>query len=251
MIISSWNVNGLRSVIKKEALQNYIETYHPDILGIQETKMHISQLPDAGKKIFNENYSFFNDAEKKGYSGTALYSSIKPISITTSDFDEGRFICAEYEKFFFLNIYFPNGKSKIERLMYKYDFNEKIFNYIMKLKKEKHVIIAGDYNTAHEDIDIINPRENEKFSGFLPEERAWLDKLEENEFVDTFRYFNKGKPNCYTWWFPKCRERNAGWRIDYIFVDAEFMKYVKNAFIYSDILGSDHCPIGIEVDFSI
>jgi exodeoxyribonuclease III len=250
--ILSWNVNGIRAVYKKGFL-DWFKKEKPDILCLQETKANEEQLPDELKNI-EGYYSFFSSAERKGYSGVALYTKEKPKNVKKGfgieKFDnEGRILIAEYPDFTLLNIYYPNGKAREERLRYKMDFYDAFLTYVNKLKKKgKNLIICGDVNTAHKEIDLARPKENEKVSGFLPEERAWMDKFVGHGYIDTFRIFNQ-EPENYTWWdmMTRARERNVGWRIDYFFVSDNFKKKVKDAFILSEIMGSDHCPIGIEI----
>jgi len=252
--IISWNVNGLRAVHKKNAL-SWFHEQKPEILCIQETKAQKEQLPSELTDV-DGYHTYFVSAEKKGYSGVALYSSIKPISVKDgfgiARFDsEGRILIAEYEKFVLFNIYFPNGKQSKERLSYKLDFYEAFLDYAEKLKRAgKAIVVCGDVNTAHREIDLARPKENEKISGFLPEERAWIDKFLEHGYLDTLRIFND-KPNQYTWWDMKtrARERNIGWRIDYFYISDNLGKNIKSAFILNDIMGSDHCPIGIVLNF--
>jgi len=249
----SWNVNGLRAAYKKGFL-DWVLKENPDILCIQETKAHEEQLSDDLRNV-NGYQSYFCSGERKGYSGVALYTKIKPLDIKKGfgkkKFDnEGRILIAEYSDFTLFNIYYPNGKASPERLKYKMDFYDAFFNYTNKLKKAgKKIIICGDVNTAHKEIDIARPKENSKVSGFLPEERAWIDKFLEAGYIDTFRMFNS-KPDNYTWWdmITRARERNVGWRIDYFFVSENVKADVKDAFILSDVMGSDHCPIGIELE---
>ncbi len=253
MKLISWNVNGLRAVLKKNFLE-FIDNENPDILGIQETKLQADQIPDEIKNLDNYHL-YFDHAQRKGYSGVALFSKKEPLSISNQIGNplfetEGRINCAEYDDFVFLNIYFPNGQKDDERLKFKLDFYDQLLIFIEDLRKQgKNLIIAGDYNTAHKEIDLANPKENEKFSGFLPIERAWLDKLIDHGYVDTFRHFNQD-PDQYSWWSyrVRARERNVGWRIDYFFVNKEFLPKVKNAFILQHIEGSDHCPVGIEIE---
>ncbi len=252
MKILSWNVNGLRAVHKKGFL-DWLTEEKPDILCLQETKAHEEQLPE---ELINVNgyYSYFCSGERKGYSGVALYTKEKPLSIKKGfgikKFDnEGRILIAEYPDFILFNIYYPNGKSRPERLQYKMEFYDAFLKYVSKLKKAgTKIIICGDVNTAHKEIDLARPKENSTVSGFLPEERAWIDKFIGNGFIDTFRLFNS-EPNNYTWWnmVTRARERNVGWRIDYFFVSENTKKDIKDAFILSDVMGSDHCPIGIEI----
>jgi exodeoxyribonuclease-3 len=248
----SWNVNGIRAVHKKNALDWFYEQ-KPEILCIQETKAQKEQLPEALTAVDGYN-AYFVSAEKKGYSGVALYTSIKPKDIKTgfgiNKFDsEGRILIADYDKFVLFNIYFPNGKQSKERLKYKLDFYDAFLDYANKLKDAgKNIIVCGDVNTAHKEIDLARPKENEKVSGFLPEERAWIDKFLADGYLDTFRMFND-KPEQYTWWDMKtrARDRNIGWRIDYFYISQSLKTKVKSGFILPEIMGSDHCPLGIEL----
>ncbi|HKJ80689.1 MAG TPA: exodeoxyribonuclease III [Ignavibacteriaceae bacterium] len=250
--ILSWNVNGLRAVHKKGFL-DWFNKEQPDILCLQETKAQEEQLPDEIRNV--EGYhSYFSSAVKKGYSGVAIYSKEKPKSVKKGfgieKFDsEGRILVAEYSNFILINIYYPNGKAREERLRYKMDFYDAFLKFANKLKKKgKNLIICGDVNTAHKEIDLARPKPNEKVSGFLPEERAWMDKFFANGYLDTFRMFNQ-EPENYTWWdvISRARDRNVGWRIDYFFISESLKNKIKDAFIMSDVMGSDHCPIGIEI----
>ena len=252
MRILSWNVNGIRAAYKKGIL-DWLKEEDPDILCIQETKAHPDQLTDDLRNP--EGYeSYFSSAEKKGYSGVAIYTKQKPKKVEhgfgIKKFDsEGRILVAEYPKFVLMSIYYPNGKASAERLKYKMEFYDAFQKFTNKLKKQgKNIIVCGDVNTAHKEIDIARPKENEKISGFLPEEREWIDKFLSDGYVDTFRMFNN-EPENYTWWdmITRARDRNVGWRIDYFYVNEEFKKNVKDAFILADVMGSDHCPIGIEI----
>ncbi len=254
MRVYSWNVNGLRAVAKKNFLE-WIEEENPDILCIQETKLQENQLEDNIKNI-EGYYSYFSFAEKKGYSSVATYTKEEPISVKhdigIEKFDsEGRILITEFENFTLLNIYFPNGQRDEERLQYKLEFYEALFNYCDELVKEgkKLVICGGDYNTAHNEIDLKNPKANEKTSGFLRIERDWLDKIIERGYTDTFRNMNPDKIK-YSWWSYrfKARERNAGWRIDYHFVSNNLLDKVKDTEILNDVYGSDHCPVMLELD---
>jgi exodeoxyribonuclease III len=248
----SWNVNGIRAIHKKGFLE-WLNKESPDILCLQETKAHEEQLVDELKNV--EGYqSYFCSGERKGYSGVAVYTKEKPLSIKKGfgieKFDnEGRILIIEYPHFVLFNIYYPNGKKNAERLQYKMDFYDAFLNCVNNLKKiGKQVVICGDVNTAHKEIDLARPKENSTISGFLPEEREWVDKFLSNGYVDTFRMFNQ-EPKNYTWWdqVTRARERNVGWRIDYFFVNDEFKKNIKSSFILPDVMGSDHCPIGIEI----
>ena len=248
----SWNVNGLRAVHKKGALEPIL-ALGADILCLQETKASPDQLPDELRELDGHS-SYFSSAEKKGYSGVAIYSRIKPLKVSygfgIERFDnEGRILVADYGDFTLLNIYFPNGKQSEDRLRYKMDFYDAFLDYVENLKAQgKNIVVCGDVNTAHHEIDLAHPKENEKVSGFLPEERAWMDKFIATGYVDTFRVFNR-EPEQYTWWaaWGKARERNIGWRIDYFYVNQAFQSEVLDAYILPDIMGSDHCPIGIEL----
>ena len=250
--ILSWNVNGIRAIHKKGFLDWFAEI-SPDMLCIQETKARREQLPEELIEV--AGYSvYFAEAEKKGYSGVAIYSKMKPKNVSIgfgiAEFDsEGRTIIAEYNGFTLCNIYFPNGKMSPERLRYKMDFYDAFLEHIEDRRDNgENIVVCGDVNTAHKEIDLARPKANEKNSGFLPEERAWIDKLIETGYVDTFRMFNE-RPENYTWWDYKtrARQRNVGWRIDYFFVNSEFAPNVKSAFILNEVTGSDHCPIGIEI----
>lgn len=251
--IISWNVNGIRAVHKKGFL-DWLNVEKPDILCIQETKAHGEQLPGELTEI-DGYHSYFASAEKKGYSGVALYTRKEPLDIKCGfgidKFDsEGRILIADYGDFVLFNIYFPNGKASDERLEYKMEFYDAFLEYAGTLKSRgRKIIVCGDVNTAHREIDLAHPKENENTSGFLPQERAWIDRLLESGYVDTFRIFSQ-EPENYTWWSmrTKARERNVGWRIDYFFASDNVRENIKDSFILSDIMGSDHCPIGIDLD---
>ena len=252
MKILSWNVNGIRAVEKK-GFVDWFSQETPDVLCIQETKASPEQLSPALTSV--EGYrTYFSSAEKKGYSGVATYSNVEPESVThgfgLEKFDsEGRILRMDYGKFLLFNIYFPNGKSSDERLRYKMEFYDAFLAHLDQLKEEgRHIIVCGDVNTAHKAIDLARPKPNEKISGFLPAEREWMDQWVSHGFADTFRMFNQ-EPDQYTWWDARggARARNVGWRIDYFFVDEGFKNKVQAAFIMPDVMGSDHCPIGIEV----
>jgi exodeoxyribonuclease-3 len=253
MKLISWNVNGIRAADRK-GLYQWFQKTKPDILCLQEIKAQPEQLPPYLRNTPNYNV-YINPAERKGYSGVATYTKTKPLEVKTGfgieKYDqEGRTLITEYPHFVLFNIYFPNGKKNQERLDYKLDFYDTFLAIADNLKAEgKNIIVCGDFNTAHKEIDLSRPRENEKVSGFLPVERAWIDTFIDHGYVDTFRHFNK-KPEQYSWWDMKtrARDRNVGWRIDYFFVNKEFMQHVKNASIMQDIMGSDHCPISIELE---
>ena len=251
--IISWNVNGIRAVAKKGFL-DFISSESPDILCIQETKAQEDQLTSAIRHP-KGYYSYFSSAEKKGYSGVAVYTKDEPISIRKGfenpEFNnEGRILILEYSEFYLFNIYFPNGKMSKERLDYKMKFYDECLLEIEKLHKSgNNVIICGDVNTAHKEIDLARPAENSKISGFLPQERDWIDRLLDSGFLDTFRIFTK-EPGYYSWWDlkSKARDRNVGWRIDYFFANKEVKEKIKDASIMSHIYGSDHCPVLLEID---
>jgi exodeoxyribonuclease-3 len=250
----SWNVNGIRAVYKKGFI-DWFTKENPDILCLQETKAHPEQLADDLLNINGYKSFFSSSIVKKGYSGVAIYTKQEPakvehgFGIPKFD-DEGRIIIADYKSFVLINIYYPNGKAREERLKYKMEFYDAFLEYADDLvKKGKKLVICGDVNTAHKEIDLARPKENSKISGFLPIEREWMDKFFSRGYVDTFRMFND-QPEQYTWWDQqsRARERNVGWRIDYFFVSDNFKKNVKNAFIMPYVMGSDHCPVGIELE---
>lgn len=248
----SWNVNGIRAAHRKGFIDWLIEE-EGDIVSVQETKAHIDQLP---RKLINiPGYtSYFSSARRKGYSGVGTYTKLKPNQVINGmgikKFDiEGRLIRLDYDDFTLLNIYYPNGGSGEERLQYKLDFYDAFLDYANKLVDEGlNLIICGDVNTAHKAIDLARPKQNEETSGFLPVEREWVSKFLDNGYVDTFREFNTEGEN-YTWWSyrTKARDRNVGWRLDYFFVNEEFKSHVKDSYILSDVLGSDHCPIALKI----
>ena len=254
MKILCWNVNGLRAIYKKGFL-DWVKTENPDIICLQETKAHPEQLPNEINPL-NNYHAAFSSAERKGYSGVAVYSKEKPKSIEhglgNTEFDqEGRTLIIDFESFVLFNIYYPNGKASKDRLKFKLDFYDYFLEKILELKQAgRRIIICGDFNTAHKEIDLTRAKENENVSGFLPIERKWMDKFVESGFIDTFRFFCKDGGH-YTWWdlITRARSRNVGWRIDYFFIDELSTNYLKNAFIQSKVMGSDHCPIGIEVEF--
>lgn len=250
MQIISWNVNGLRAVHKKGAFDRILEE-EPDILCIQESKSLPEQLPEEARSPKGYHSYFHFPTLKKGYSGVAIYSKVEPIKVTMDlgipDMDqEGRVIMAEYKDFTLINTYFPNGGGAPERLEYKLAFYKHFLQFIENLKKKnKNIIFCGDVNVAHEAIDLARSKENENHIGFLPVERAWVDKLIAHGWTDVFRHFYPDKIRAYTYWDMKtfARDRNVGWRIDYFFCTPEMLKKVKSIDILEHILGSDHCPI--------
>lgn len=253
MKLISWNVNGIRAVLKKGFL-DFVAAEHPDVLCLQETKASPEQLPKELLEIPGYSSYFSSSIVKKGYSGVAIYTKKQPknvlhgYGIQRFD-DEGRIIIAEYDKFVLINNYYPNGKKDAIRLQYKMDFYDAFLEYVLNLVQQgKNVIICGDVNTAHKEIDLERPKENRNTSGFLPIETEWMDKFLAAGFTDTFRMFNSEGKN-YTWWdqVTRARDRNVGWRIDYFFVNNAYTKNVTRAFILPDVMGSDHCPVGIEI----
>lgn len=252
MRIVSWNVNGIRSLHRDGYWNTFLEDVKPDIFGLQETKASPDQLPDDLRDPAGFS-SFFSSSEtKKGYSGVAIYSKIEPLKVIYGmgipEFDqEGRLVGAEYDDFWLLNVYFPNGGRGPERLDFKLRYYDEFLAFCGRLRKDKPVIFCGDINTAHEEIDIARAKENERNTGFLPEERAWIDEVINAGYVDIFRHFNPNRKEAYTYWdsFTHARDRNVGWRIDYFFVSQELVKKIKKTEIHSEIFGSDHCPISI------
>ncbi len=249
--IVSWNVNGIRAAEKK----GFLDWFHGsdyDIVCLQETKAHVGQL--SADLVHPKGYeSYWSSAIRKGYSGTAIYSRVSPIQAVTNFGDpfldgEGRIVMLEFEKFFLFNVYFPNGGSGEERLKFKLEFYRRFLTLIEGYRKQKPIVVCGDVNTAHTEIDLARPKENANVSGFMPIEREWVDKLVKSGYVDTFRMFEKDGGH-YTWWDMKsgARARNVGWRIDYFFVSDELKKNVKKAWTNPDKEGSDHCPVGIEL----
>ena len=252
MRLLSWNVNGIRAVEKK-GFCRWLLTESPDILCVQETKAHPQQL---GENLVKPNgyRTYWSAAERKGYSGVAVFSKKEPKAVQEGlgirEFDtEGRALILDYGEFVLFNMYYPNGGRGNLRVPFKLEFYKAFLDLSEKLRKKgKKLVICGDVNTAHTQIDLARPKENEKNTGFLPEERAWVSKFIEAGYVDTFRHFTKG-PGHYTWWDykTKARERDIGWRIDYFFVTPDLLPRLKNAFILKNVMGSDHCPVGIEL----
>jgi len=248
----SWNVNGVRAIEKKGFLA-WLKKESPDILAIQETKTHPDQLNESLRNPAGY-HSFWSSAEKKGYSGVAVFSKTKPRSVTTdlgvASFDrEGRLLILDYHKFTFLNVYFPNGGAQNKRVPFKINFYNHFLKMIERLRRQgRRLIICGDVNTAHTEIDLAHPKQNETKTGFLPEERAWMTKFIQKGYVDTFRHFCQAAGH-YSWWDYKtgARARDVGWRIDYFFTTPDLLPNLKRAFIMKDVMGSDHCPVGIEI----
>ena len=249
MKIISWNVNGLRAVIKK-GFADFLKKSKPDILCLQEIKIDEAAIKLA-ECDFSGYQELWNPAERKGYSGTAVLvrDGLKAALEPKLDWDdEGRVQIIDSGKFYLANVYFPNANHELSRLKFKLEFNDKLLSYFKKLEKNKPVIVCGDYNVAHEEIDLARPRDNIGNAGFTDEERAWMTKFLRQGFIDTFRHFYPEKQE-YSWWSYRAfaRVKNIGWRIDYFCVSGKIIKRVKRAFIMGGIEGSDHCPVGIEV----
>jgi exodeoxyribonuclease-3 len=245
----SWNVNGLRAVLRKNFLE-FIEAERPDVLCLQETKCG----PDDVEQLWPSAYTtYWNVAEKKGYSGTALFTRARPLTVEQgigiAEHDhEGRVLTAEFPGFFVVNVYVPNSKRELTRLPYRQKWDRDFLRYLRKLEKRKPVIFCGDLNVAHTELDLANPAANIHNHGFTPEERAGFDAFVDAGFLDTFRVFEPGGGQ-YTWWSPMsgARSRNVGWRIDYVLISDWLRPRLKSAFIRAEVPGSDHCPVGIEL----
>ncbi len=245
----SWNVNGLRA-LEGRGFCGIVKNLDADILAVQETKAGPEQLSDDLKNIPGYS-SFFAAAARKGYSGVGVYVKEKPLDVViglgVSEFDdEGRVITLEYGDFFLVNAYFPNAQDKLARIGYKLKFNERLLEHAGLLAQKKTVLVTGDFNVAHRPIDLARPKENEGNPGYSQEERDWMDKFLAAGWVDTFRMFHP-EPGAYSWWSyrAKAREKNVGWRIDYFCVDEKSRGRVRSAFIEKDVMGSDHCPVGM------
>lgn len=248
--ITTWNVNGYRAVLRKKAL-DWIPEVDPDVLCLQETKLQLDQINDDEAQI--EGYqATWNSAERKGYSGVVTFHKEQPLNtekgIGIEKFDgEGRVIRSQYEDFHLYNIYFPNGGQGNKRVPFKLEFYEELLHICDDLHRENaNIIITGDFNTAHNEIDLANPKANEKNTGFLPEEREWIDKYLEHNFVDAYRELYPERIQ-YTWWTYRynARENNIGWRLDYFLVSEQLMKRVEDVVVHSEIMGSDHCPVSL------
>jgi len=251
MKIISWNVNGLRAVLNK-GFKEFFKKIDADIFCIQETKMQEGQ---AEIDFADGYFSFFNSAEKKGYSGTAIFTKIDPISVSfgigKEEHDkEGRVITLEFERFYLINCYTPNSKRELERLGYRQDWEDDFRSYLVNLNKKKEVILCGDLNVAHKEIDLKNPKQNRRNAGFTDEEREKMTSLLGSGFVDTFRYLYPNKEDSYTWWsyMANSRARNIGWRIDYFIVSEVLKSKIKDAIIHDSIMGSDHCPVELDIN---
>lgn len=249
----SWNVNGIRAAVRN-GFVDFLDKYQPDILGIQEIKI-TNEARLKEKFDFRDYDEYWNPAVRPGYSGTAvlLKKGIKPVGyfekIGVREFDvEGRVQTLEFEKFYFLNVYFPNATHELSRLGYKINFNKGVLQYVRRLEKKKPVVICGDFNVAHREIDLKNPEPNRGNAGFTDEERSGMDDFLSAGFIDTFRHFYPKKIQ-YSWWSYKfnARPRNIGWRIDYFLASAKLKNKLADAFILNEVKGSDHCPVGIKI----
>ncbi|MEF9958651.1 MAG: exodeoxyribonuclease III [Niameybacter sp.] len=245
----SWNVNGLRAIVQKNFMEFFNEV-DADIFCLQETKMQAGQL----ELDLPGYHQYFNYAEKKGYSGTAILTKEKPISVTLGldipELDtEGRVITLEFESFYFVTVYTPNAQSELARIEFRMRWEDAFRAHLVALDEKKPVIICGDLNVAHQEIDLKNPKTNKGSAGFSDEERGKFTELLESGFTDTYRYFNPTQEGAYTWWSYrfKAREKNVGWRIDYFLISKRFEAQIEAATIYHEVMGSDHCPIGIEM----
>lgn len=253
MKLISWNVNGLRAAVNK-GFKEFFEEINADIFCIQETKMQLEQIDLFTEMLFKDYHQYWNSAEKKGYSGTAIFSKTEPISVTyglgIEEHDkEGRLITLEYPEFYFVDCYTPNSKRGLERLPYRMIWEDEVRKYLIKLDKIKPVIYCGDLNVAHNDIDLKNFKSNRGNSGFTDEERQKMTELLSSGFIDTFRYKYPDKEDSYTWWsyMGNARSKNIGWRIDYFIVSDRIKEKILDAKIHSNILGSDHCPIELDI----
>lgn len=250
MKLVSWNVNGIRACVKKGFLEFFKEV-DADFFCIQETKLQAGQI-----ELDLDGYKqYWNYALKKGYSGTAIFTKLEPLSVSYGLDDEdhepeGRVITLEFEKFYLVNVYTPNAQRDLARLGYRLEWEDRMITYLKALDEQKPVIFCGDLNVAHQEIDLKNWKSNKGNSGFTDEEREKMTRLLGSGFIDTFRYLYPEKSDCYTWWsyMNKVRERNIGWRIDYFIVSARLEQNIKEAHIYSKIMGSDHCPIGVTIE---
>ena len=261
----SWNVNGIRAAIRKEAFVPFVNKVQPDVLCLQETKAQQGQA-EIDLPAYEE---IWNSAERKGYSGTAIFTKVKPLSITYDlpgvkagalkdtfgdALTEGRVITMEFEDVYLVTVYTPNAKRGLERLAYRHKKWDPLFlAHVQDLKKKKPVIMCGDFNVAHKEIDLARPKDNTRNAGFTPEEREGMDGIVDAGFIDTWRHLNPAVTDKYTWWshFAKSRERNVGWRIDYFLADEKLKTKVKDAFIWDDVMGSDHCPVGIKINVNL
>ncbi len=253
----SWNVNGLRAVSRKGFL-DWLGTAQPDVLGIQETKCHPDQL-QASVRRPDGYFSYFASAARKGYSGVALYTKVEPIAVQIGlgqpEFDrEGRTIIAEFDNFVLITAYFPNGSRDHHRVPYKMAYKKTFLARCNELRRQgKAIIFCGDVNTAHNEIDLARPRQNRNTTGFLDEEREWIDELVAQGYVDTFRDRYPESSDAYSWWsyIGGARSRNVGWRLDYFFMSDDLRPHLLDAAIHADVMGSDHCPVSLSLDLPL
>jgi exodeoxyribonuclease-3 len=246
----SWNVNGLRSILRRNFLE-YLAQEDPDILCLQETKAG----PDEVEQLWPATYTtYWNTASRKGYSGTAIFAKFRPLKVTcgigAAEHDqEGRVLTAEFRDFYQVNVYVPNSKRELTRLAYRQEWDLVFRRYLQKLEQRKPVVVCGDFNVAHTELDLAHPKANRRHHGFTPEERAGFSALVEAGLIDTFREYEKAGGH-YTWWsvMTSARARNLGWRIDYFLISAALRPRLRSAFIRPQVMGSDHCPVGIELD---
>jgi len=248
MRLISWNVNGIRAAIRKN-FEDFLVSCEADIVCVQETKAH----PEQVEIKLDQHQVYWNSAERKGYSGTATFAKEKPLSVQQgmgiAEHDtEGRVLTLEYPDFYLVNVYTPNSKRGLERLPYRQEWDLAFLHFLNGLREKKGVIFCGDLNVAHTEIDLANPKRNAKNHGFTPEERAGFSRFIENDYIDTFREFTKEGEH-YTWWnvITNSRARNKGWRIDYFCISANLRPLLKNAWIMPEVMGSDHCPVAIEL----
>ncbi len=254
MKIISWNVNGIRAVAKKDFFSD-VEKMTPDILCLQETKAQENQVEETLISV-QGYYKYAASATKKGYSGTAVLSKTKPLSVSRGigieEHDgEGRVLCLEYENFFLVNVYVPNSGSELKRLEYRQAWDKDFFDYLKNLEKQKPVVACGDFNVAHKSIDLARPKANyNKSAGHMQEEIDGMDRLTDKGLVDTFRHFYPNKTDVYTWWSYRAgaRGKNVGWRIDYFLASESIVPNISESFILHDVMGSDHCPVGIVLE---
>lgn len=254
MKLVSWNVNGFRAVSAKPDWSWFAAT-SADVVALQETKAEPAQIAEAHRTPAGWEAYWLASSVKRGYSGVAVFSKCPALKVEselphTRFQGEGRCLHIEYPAFHFFNVYFPNGTRDDERLAYKMGYYDAFLEYAETLRREKPIVVCGDFNTAHRPIDLARPKANEQNSGFLPEERAWMDRFMAAGYVDTYRHVHGDVPAMYSWWSYKqrARENNVGWRIDYFFVSQELAPAIRDAWIEGDVYGSDHCPVGLELD---
>lgn len=270
MKIYSWNMNGIRAVQKKGLLEPFIKKHQPDILCIQETKAQPEQVAQDMEALFPEYEQFWHSAEKKGYSSTAIFTKAEPIEVINGlpediiakykledsygdTTKEGRIITAEFEPFYISTVYTPNAKDDLSRIPMRQQWDPAYLEYMNRLQQKKPVIFCGDFNVAHQEIDLARPKENKGKKGFTDEERAGIEAMLKSGFVDSLRYLEPNTPELYTWWshFGAARERNVGWRIDYIMLSEALVPVLKKANIHPEVLGSDHCPVSLELSIEL